>query len=623
MDCRQHRFDFLGKNTVICGSNGKGKSGLVDGIEFLFSGQVGRFVGSGTQGINHDDAVHHVARGGTPKVSASLSPSAASFTRTLGEGTLQFCTKPQGRVFHEGHPGANSFILRRSQILEFISNQPSDRYKKFVQLLGISEVDSLQAAFIAAEKESANSSKTASLAYVACLAAFNEPAIAFAPKNLEQIIAKASSLAEEVGGERLTDTESVTRIVEVLKSKRPDAHKEKLEALTKAIAAIELVLAPNLDQDAIEFSVKSERLDEVSQGIADAPKAQIIEGGLLYFNDHRDEELCPLCEQNLPGTANDLIARLGVRSASLRDLKEAEHARNLVLGKLKSGINQIISTVDRDLTHFDVLLPEHLELLRSAKLDADALNEVLKDTKALKAITIPAGLLGLEEGRAACLIHLNEAKAALVAPDSSKLEAAIGYLERVIVAGTGITEALDASLRAADVARRAKFVNGAYKKSRETAIEAVFSQISSTVLAFYRKLHDCEEANESSECTNLSLTPDSRAAAGGLKLAIQFLQVADPKDPRAFLSEGHLDSLGLCIFLATVKIFNPEGTLLVLDDVLTSIDKDHRHRVGELLLDEFSEYQVVLTTHDEHWFDLLKSVTRARGLQAELEIHQS
>jgi hypothetical protein len=81
------------------------------------------------------------------------------------------------------------------------------------------------------------------------------------------------------------------------------------------------------------------------------------------------------------------------------------------------------------------------------------------------------------------------------------------------------------------------------------------------------------------------------------------------------LSEGHLDSLGLCLFLATVKIFNKPGTLLVLDDVLTSIDKDHRHRVGELLLEEFSSYQLVLTTHDDYWFDILKALARARGAQ--------
>ena len=88
-------------------------------------------------------------------------------------------------------------------------------------------------------------------------------------------------------------------------------------------------------------------------------------------------------------------------------------------------------------------------------------------------------------------------------------------------------------------------------------------------------------------------------------------------DPRAFLSEGHLDSLGLCLFLATVRTFNTPGTLLVLDDVLTSIDKDHRHRVAELLLEEFGDFQLVLTTHDEHWFGILQSKAQARGDQGQ------
>lgn len=94
-----------------------------------------------------------------------------------------------------------------------------------------------------------------------------------------------------------------------------------------------------------------------------------------------------------------------------------------------------------------------------------------------------------------------------------------------------------------------------------------------------------------------------------------FLGLADSCDPRAFLSEGHLDSLGLCLYLATVRTFNPPGTMLVLDDVLTSIDREHRHRVAELLFEEFADFQLVLTTHDEHWFDILQTKARARGDQ--------
>jgi hypothetical protein len=126
-------------------------------------------------------------------------------------------------------------------------------------------------------------------------------------------------------------------------------------------------------------------------------------------------------------------------------------------------------------------------------------------------------------------------------------------------------------------------------------------------------LHDFDDDDEQSECTKLDLIPTSRARAGGVRLAIQFLGLEDSKDPRAFLSEGHLDSLGLCLFLATVRIFNTPDTLLVLDDVLTSIDKEHRKRVGDLLFAEFSGYQIVITTHDEHWESQLRSSVVARG----------
>jgi hypothetical protein len=103
---------------------------------------------------------------------------------------------------------------------------------------------------------------------------------------------------------------------------------------------------------------------------------------------------------------------------------------------------------------------------------------------------------------------------------------------------------------------------------------------------------------------------------GGLRLAIEFLGLTDACDPRMFLSEGHLDSLGLCLYLASARMFNPSGSLLVLDDILTSIDKEHRHRVVQLLLQEFSDFQIVLTTHDEYLFESIKSSSQVRGEQS-------
>jgi hypothetical protein len=204
---------------------------------------------------------------------------------------------------------------------------------------------------------------------------------------------------------------------------------------------------------------------------------------------------------------------------------------------------------------------------------------------------------------------------ALVPPDTSKLEAAIALVEKGIAAHAGIATAEEEIGGANELARRAAVAKDAFSKARESAIQKVFDTIAETVLDFYRRLHDFDDDSERSECTALELKPTSRAAAGGLRLAIRFLGLADSKDPRAFLSEGHLDSLGLCLFLAAVRSFNPPGSLLVLDDVLTSIDREHRRRVGELLFQEFADYQIVLTTHDEYWYDLLSTSARAWGIQ--------
>jgi hypothetical protein len=74
-----------------------------------------------------------------------------------------------------------------------------------------------------------------------------------------------------------------------------------------------------------------------------------------------------------------------------------------------------------------------------------------------------------------------------------------------------------------------------------------------------------------------------------------------PAHPLNYFSEGHMDSLGLCIFLAFMKRFGGNLKLIVLDDVLTTIDAGHRLRVARLLAREFSDYQFVITTHDQLW----------------------
>ena len=87
-------------------------------------------------------------------------------------------------------------------------------------------------------------------------------------------------------------------------------------------------------------------------------------------------------------------------------------------------------------------------------------------------------------------------------------------------------------------------------------------------------------------------------------------------DPRGLFSEGHVDSLGLCLFLAIRRLHHSQNatlSILVLDDVLHSVDGEHRKRTAKLIFSEFSDHQVIITTHDPIWYEYLKMFAQNSG----------
>jgi hypothetical protein len=72
--------------------------------------------------------------------------------------------------------------------------------------------------------------------------------------------------------------------------------------------------------------------------------------------------------------------------------------------------------------------------------------------------------------------------------------------------------------------------------------------------------------------------------------------------PAAYHSEGHQDGMGVCMYLALVKqLLGDEFRFAVLDDVVMSVDRDHRRQFCSLLKDTFPGVQFIITTHDDVW----------------------
>lgn len=91
--------------------------------------------------------------------------------------------------------------------------------------------------------------------------------------------------------------------------------------------------------------------------------------------------------------------------------------------------------------------------------------------------------------------------------------------------------------------------------------------------------------------------------------------------PLKYLSESHLNSLGIAAFLASVRLFNKVNGFFVLDDIVTSFDANHRVKLLHLLKNEFSNWQIILLTHEPFWFELIKKEMASSGwLFTELEL---
>ncbi|MCY6380234.1 AAA family ATPase [Hoeflea prorocentri] len=138
---------------------------------------------------------------------------------------------------------------------------------------------------------------------------------------------------------------------------------------------------------------------------------------------------------------------------------------------------------------------------------------------------------------------------------------------------------------------------------QNAALQAVLDTISADVGAFYAKLHPKESVD------NVRLT---MVGEEGVEFEYSF-HGTPTQPPRKYLSESHLNSLGVVLFLANARIFNKHAKFLVLDDIVTSFDTSHRRRLLRLLRDEFSDWQIIILTHENIWFDIIKKEMGQHG----------
>lgn len=111
----------------------------------------------------------------------------------------------------------------------------------------------------------------------------------------------------------------------------------------------------------------------------------------------------------------------------------------------------------------------------------------------------------------------------------------------------------------------------------------------------------------------LELPPEDDTNQQRLNLLIDFAKNRTGVQPGGYLSDSQIHSVALALRMAAIKLFNAGAPIIALDDIVTSYDADHRRTIAGLIASMFGDCQILITTHDERFFNYLKDQLKAKA----------
>ena len=591
-----------GNSLLLIGENGTGKSSIVDAMEFFFTGEVSSL--KGMKGISLQRHVPH-KNFGVDEVMIELSFGDEKLVRTFNK-----TPEPSENLNDYFNVAQNGkFILRRKELLQVIDARPAERFDAITDLIGINSLKQT-------EKE------------MRLARGFLNKEVDQKKKLLENIIQDISNII----GQKIENASDVFPILNNLLENNNlpiiesvedvSKHKEKLFRFTKSSYKVDMFYSL---QEILEKS-KSINNDNICESIRNLNKEfsllmqnnltnsrsilDLFKIGKKILKQEENIESCPLCEQ--PIKRKLLLDQIELRYETLDELR-------INLAKIIKESSELVEEIKNSIADFKYIIKK-MDLIseldiekKNLSREVDLLEDINREfSKSInKDIRIPSVEIIKESDKInKILVEIVEKCTNLESEIELNKEEKIflEFVETIIKATSKIED-----LKKADDALKTSTTNfeiaekiyDKFSSLKSTKIQEIFDSIKSDMQKYYSFLHPDDPHK------NIDL----KISGKGTSAVLEIESFGRPgEDPRAYTSEGHLDTLGLCIFLAFVKKFNRKCNLIILDDIVTTVDSPHRESICRLLFEEFKRKQFIITTHDGLWFKQVSSLIDAYGL---------
>jgi RecF/RecN/SMC N terminal domain len=572
------------KSIVVYGENGSGKSSFVDAIEYAIRDGKIAHLSHEYSGRNQEKAI--------PNTHLPVGDNTEFWVNFPIDDSLNVQIGRRGTHSTSGGEVANMeswdyrrTVLRQDEVADFIRDTKGEKYSTLLPLLG------LQGLEVGAENL----------------------------RQLNRVIDSASKLGEKQGilqqslGKRkevfseLSDDEIQANIISMHRNYCPDksASVETLACCADLKTALKARIAQFSISQARHLTLRSvatTKLHSAAKSVRDADselaglieplileKLEVLQATEIFVSklDTKGDLECPACGQSIP--ISKFEDHLLAEKARLKELSRIVEKRKAAIAELIDDLKAIKANLANDAVKSwleeEILGPlkSHIEWIQA--LDAETLRSAL-DGPALESIEqYPQPIIArASECSADAPTEVLELSNAVVLVDAAKVVFDADVLSRDIDS----LNALKAFLN--------RLESGVRQEIRDRS-EAIIDEISADIGAMWQALHPGEPIED----VRLYLPENDKA----IDIALKFYG-KELDSPRLTLSEGYRNSLGLCIFLAMARRDGGTDRPIFLDDVVISLDRNHRGMVAQLLEDYFRERQVILFTHDRDWFAELR-----------------
>lgn len=607
-----------GKSIVLYGDNGAGKSSISDSLEWFYTNKVSHL---SSNEIDLKDALRNIN-----KTEDDISYVSLSYVKSPTLDGERKLTSKKGKLnvelsnltdpFREYllKSESENLLLRYQYLTDFIDNTKSEKLTYLSNIIGYSEVTKKKE--ILRKSYSGLTSEIKAQNFEAQLNAQKGVLIEKLGAAISQEINLFETIEEKIKPLNLQikidSFEKINEVLEFLKASSDQQIHEELSFLEKVKMFSSTILS---ETELINstYLIMSNEFNKISQDVNSIMQtffADFIKSGTHLIDKFHKEDTCPFCLQakNLEQLKVELSERL----------KEIE-ASSEKLNTFKKAQSDSSAIADERIKRIEAILLDKLfeaDTNSAIKNALEALKNKFNDYKKGSSEKVTSGnpIPSIES------VKLSEVDFSFLDSINSRIISIQEVLKKVNKTElfSNISASKDAFLRIKQIEKSKdllekqrkslEIIYNAFVKAQKEGLENFISTFSTRINEFYQLMNPDEPFQEIK-----IVTIGEEDELNGI--TIEYLYNGNwVSPPQKYFSESHLNCFGISFFLASVEAFNKLNKFFILDDVISSFDSTHRKRFAELIFTQFSDYQIILLTHEEDWFtNFVRPLAKKKG----------